>query len=149
MAIVEAASCGLKVVSTKVGGIPEVLPEDLIYLTEANVPSLMEGLEKAIADLKEGNVVCPYECNIRIRKYYNWENVSARTEVVYQKVTQEGVKDLGHQLNGYLASGVWPFLLVVSLTFLILNLYEYLVPRRDIDIAKDYNHKSQRKTRIN
>nr|XP_023026064.1 phosphatidylinositol N-acetylglucosaminyltransferase subunit A [Leptinotarsa decemlineata] len=43
MAIVEAASCGLKVVSTRVGGIPEVLPEDLIYLTEPNVPSLLKG----------------------------------------------------------------------------------------------------------
>merc|ERR1719268_449549 len=30
MAIVEAASCGLLVVSTKVGGIPEVLPEEYI-----------------------------------------------------------------------------------------------------------------------
>ncbi|KAJ8918320.1 hypothetical protein NQ315_008013 [Exocentrus adspersus] len=44
MAIVEAAACGLMVVSTKVGGIPEVLPQDLIYLTEPNVPSLMEGI---------------------------------------------------------------------------------------------------------
>lgn len=64
MAIVEAASCGwvkililleskmsfsnglcfsLKVVSTKVGGIPEVLPDDLIYLTEPTVPSLIQG----------------------------------------------------------------------------------------------------------
>ncbi|KAJ8981835.1 hypothetical protein NQ317_004785 [Molorchus minor] len=147
MAIVEAASCGLKVVSTKVGGIPEVLPEDLIYLTEPTVPSLMEGLETAIADLKAGNVVCPYECNMRIRKYYNWENVSARTEVVYQKISQESSKKLGQQLNGYLASGVWPFLLVVSLTFIILNMYEYLMPRQDIDIARDYNHKYQRKVK--
>ena len=30
MAILEGASCGLQVVSTCVGGIPEVLPEDLI-----------------------------------------------------------------------------------------------------------------------
>lgn len=32
MAIVEAACCGLLVVSTKVGGIPEVLPDDMIVL---------------------------------------------------------------------------------------------------------------------
>lgn len=62
MAIVEAASCGLvlklffqqlhlllfssqlirlyrlQVVSTRVGGIPEVLPPELIYLTEPDVP---------------------------------------------------------------------------------------------------------------
>ena len=34
IAIVEAASCGLLVVSTKVGGVPEVLPDDLILLAE-------------------------------------------------------------------------------------------------------------------
>ncbi|RLU24993.1 hypothetical protein DMN91_003085 [Ooceraea biroi] len=53
MAIVEAASCGLQVVSTKVGGIPEVLPRDLIYLVEPTVPALIEGIETAIADYKE------------------------------------------------------------------------------------------------
>jgi len=28
--IVEAASCGLKVVTTNVGGVPEVLPPDMV-----------------------------------------------------------------------------------------------------------------------
>ena len=32
IAIIEAASCGLVCVSTDVGGIPEVLPSDMIYL---------------------------------------------------------------------------------------------------------------------
>ncbi|KAF5282726.1 hypothetical protein FQR65_LT02723 [Abscondita terminalis] len=89
MAIVEAASCGLQVVSTKVGGIPEVLPNELIYLTEPTVPALMEGLRTAINDLKGGKNVCPYECNNRIRKLYNWENVTARTEIVYDRISGE------------------------------------------------------------
>lgn len=48
MAIVEAASCGLQVVSTKVGGIPEVLPSELILLTEPNVESVLNGVVTAI-----------------------------------------------------------------------------------------------------
>lgn len=48
MAIVEAASCGLQVVSTKVGGIPEVLPSELILLTEPNVDSVFNGVVTAI-----------------------------------------------------------------------------------------------------
>lgn len=34
IALVEAASCGLLSVSTNVGGIPELLPSDMIYLAD-------------------------------------------------------------------------------------------------------------------
>lgn len=145
MAIVEAASCGLKVVSTRVGGIPEVLPDSLIYLTDATVPSLMKGMEDAINDLKLGNVMCPYQCNMMVRKYYNWENISSRTEIVYQKVIREAEKTLGEHLNSYLTSGVWPFVLVVTLVYLMLKFYEYKVPRCNIDTAPDYNYGNKKK----
>ena len=45
IAIVEAASCGLLVVSTRVGGVPEVLPESMIRLAEPN----SEGREQALS----------------------------------------------------------------------------------------------------
>lgn len=37
IAIVEAASCGLQVLSTRVGGVPEVLPPDMITLATPTV----------------------------------------------------------------------------------------------------------------
>ena len=48
IAILEAASCGLLCVSTNVGGIPEVLPPDMIYLSPARPKPLIAELEKAI-----------------------------------------------------------------------------------------------------
>lgn len=36
ISIIEAASTGLFVVSTKVGGIPEILPDDMIEFARAN-----------------------------------------------------------------------------------------------------------------
>ncbi|EDV36980.1 uncharacterized protein Dana_GF13228 [Drosophila ananassae] len=48
MAIVEAASCGLQVVSTSVGGIPEVLPQSLILLAEPDIDSIYSGILVAI-----------------------------------------------------------------------------------------------------
>jgi phosphatidylinositol glycan class A protein len=48
IAIVEAAACGLLVVSTNVGGVTEVLPHDMIYLAPCNPVSLTEELEKVI-----------------------------------------------------------------------------------------------------
>ena len=35
IAILEAASCGLLCVSTNVGGIPEVLPPSMVFLSDA------------------------------------------------------------------------------------------------------------------
>ncbi|XP_041973237.1 phosphatidylinositol N-acetylglucosaminyltransferase subunit A [Aricia agestis] len=137
MAIVEAAACGLKVVSTRVGGIPEVLPENMIYLTEPNVDSIIGGLELAISDLKQGNFLCPYKCNIMIRNMYNWMDVSRRTEIVYDKILLNKNKPLGQQLRSYLTCGVWPFLLVISLMYLLLRLVEKIYKRKHIDIAKN------------
>mmetsp|Transcript_27523 Transcript_27523/g.19906 ORF Transcript_27523/g.19906 Transcript_27523/m.19906 type:complete len:91 (-) Transcript_27523:516-788(-) len=41
IAILEAASCGLLCVSTNVGGIPEVLPPEMIYLAPAKPKPLI------------------------------------------------------------------------------------------------------------
>lgn len=40
IAIVEAASCGLLVVSTEVGGVPEVLPKHMIVFAKPSVKCL-------------------------------------------------------------------------------------------------------------
>ncbi|XP_016999254.2 uncharacterized protein PIG-A [Drosophila takahashii] len=48
MAIVEAASCGLQVVSTSVGGIPEVLPKSLILLVEPEIDAIHAAILVAI-----------------------------------------------------------------------------------------------------
>ncbi|XP_043680523.1 phosphatidylinositol N-acetylglucosaminyltransferase subunit A isoform X1 [Vespula pensylvanica] len=141
MAIVEAASCGLQVVSTKVGGIPEVLPPDLIYLVEPTVPDLIKGLEQAMSDYMKGNISHPFDVHRRISLFYNWFSISKRTEIVYNLVSNEAKKNLGQQLTSYIQSGVLPYLLVVSLCYIILKILEYMVPREYIDIVKDYKGK--------
>lgn len=87
MAIVEAASCGLQVVSTNVGGIPEVLPLDLIWLSDPSVDGLIQSVEKAIGDKLAGNVVDPFDAHARIKSYYQWDDIAKRTLKVYNTVT--------------------------------------------------------------
>jgi phosphatidylinositol glycan class A protein len=48
IAIVEAASCGLLVVSTDVGGVTEVLPHDMIFLAKPDPNEIIKQIEKAI-----------------------------------------------------------------------------------------------------
>ncbi|KAK9396613.1 phosphatidylinositol N-acetylglucosaminyltransferase subunit A [Crotalus adamanteus] len=99
MAIVEAASCGLQVVSTRVGGIPEVLPDDFIILCEPSVKSLCIGLEKAIGQLKSGSLLPPEIMHDKVRTFYTWRNVAKRTEKVYNRVANETVLSMGKRLE--------------------------------------------------
>lgn len=71
-----------KVVSTRVGGIPEVLPNDLITLCEPTVRLLCAGLEAVIAQHRSGSVPSPASVHARVRSLYTWRNVAERTEKV-------------------------------------------------------------------
>ncbi|XP_024919531.1 phosphatidylinositol N-acetylglucosaminyltransferase subunit A isoform X2 [Cynoglossus semilaevis] len=141
MAIVEGASCGLQVVSTCVGGIPEVLPEDLITLCEPNVRSLCAGLEKVIARQRSGAVPTPASIHARVKNLYTWRNVAERTEKVYDRVVGEEVLPLHMRIQrlrshcGPVAGSIFAF--VAVLDFLFLLLLQWLVPDQIMDLAVD------------
>ena len=99
MAIVEAASCGLAVVSTAVGGIPEVLPPDMIHFVEPSVSSIERGLVTVIQRVTSGDTGDPWAANEFVTRAYNWRNVAARTEIVYERVTSEAEPSLGRRLR--------------------------------------------------
>ena len=79
MAIVEAASCGLKVVSTGVGGIPEVLPGHMIHLVQPSVTSIVQALVSEVKDVIYGKVTDPHLANKFVAEAYNWKNDAERT----------------------------------------------------------------------
>ncbi|XP_036815455.1 phosphatidylinositol N-acetylglucosaminyltransferase subunit A isoform X3 [Oncorhynchus mykiss] len=141
MAIVEGASCGLQVVSTRVGGIPEVLPEHLITLCEPTVHSLCAGLESVIARQLSGCVASPATIHAHVRTLYTWRNVAERTEKVYDCVAGKEVLPLDRRLLrlrahcGPVAGSI--FALFAVLDFLFLLLLRWLLPDRLIDIAMD------------
>jgi len=55
IAIVEAASCGLFVVSTCVGGVPEVLPDDMIKFAKPTAESIADALAESFHLAKKVN----------------------------------------------------------------------------------------------
>ncbi|XP_045328250.1 phosphatidylinositol N-acetylglucosaminyltransferase subunit A isoform X2 [Leopardus geoffroyi] len=141
MAIVEAASCGLQVVSTRVGGIPEVLPENLIILCEPSVKSLCEGLEKAISQLKSGALPAPEDIHNIVKTFYTWRNVAERTEKVYDRVAGEAVLPMDRRLDR-LISHCGPvtgyiFALLAVVNFLFLVFLRWVTPDSVIDVAID------------
>lgn len=89
IAIVEAASCGLHIISTRVGGVSEVLPENMLTTVEVNVSSIVEGCLEAIKLFEKGRIMDPVEKHKLVKPMYNWENIAKRTEIVYNKVLTE------------------------------------------------------------
>ncbi|CAK6450650.1 unnamed protein product [Pipistrellus nathusii] len=141
MAIVEAASCGLQIVSTRVGGIPEVLPENLIILCEPSVKSLCQGLEKAISQLKSGLLPDPEKIHNIVKTFYTWRNVAERTEKVYNRVAGETVLPMDKRLDR-LMSRCGPvtgciFALLAVFNFLFLSFLRWMTPDSLIDVAID------------
>jgi phosphatidylinositol N-acetylglucosaminyltransferase subunit A len=119
IALLEAASCGLFVVSTKVGGVPEVLPPSMIKFAEPTVADLVDALTEAVSISRR---IVPYEMHERVRTMYNWLNVAHRTEIVYDEVELTLRPTLAVRLMKYFTVGPWAGLAVC---FLVAALHLY------------------------
>lgn len=87
MAIVEAAACGLYVVSTAVGGIPEVLPDHMISLADPEPLALIKTLNESIVNLKAGRIdTAPFHS--QVSSMYSWTDVTQRTDSLYRQLLQ-------------------------------------------------------------
>ncbi|KAI5062246.1 hypothetical protein GOP47_0022785 [Adiantum capillus-veneris] len=143
IAILEAASCGLLTVSTRVGGVPEVLPPDMIVLAEPVPENMVEAIGRAIKLLPK---IDPFSMHDRMRTLYSWTDVAKRTEVVYDHAMNARDEDLLQRLSRYFECGPWAgklFCLVVILDFIIWNILEWWKPTKEADIAPDMIHHNE------
>ncbi|XP_047182286.1 phosphatidylinositol N-acetylglucosaminyltransferase subunit A-like [Vigna umbellata] len=137
MAILEAASCGLLTVSTRVGGVPEVLPDDMVVLAEPDPGDIVQAIQTAISMLPK---IDPQVMHNRMRELYNWHDVAKRTEIVYDRASKCPNQSLLECLSRYLSCGAWAgklFCLVMILSFLFWHLLELWHPADDIEEAPD------------
>jgi phosphatidylinositol glycan class A protein len=139
IAILEAASCGLLVVSTNVGGVPEVLPDDMIMLAEPNVASMVEKIRLAVeCQPREKDVA--WETHERIKQMYSWERVATETAKVYETVQEQERRSFLERMSCYQSLGgisgfvVCSFVLIAQLWLLFI---EWWQPRNPIDIVPD------------
>ncbi|CAG8625155.1 9488_t:CDS:2, partial [Acaulospora colombiana] len=98
IALLEAACAGLYVVSTRVGGVPEVLPEDMVSFAMPNEDDIVHALNKAIA-IVSANGHDPIKAHQRIKSMYDWESVTERTEKVYDEIMEREPIDLWTRMH--------------------------------------------------
>lgn len=138
IAILEAASCGLLTVSTRVGGVPEVLPDDMVVLAKPDPSDMVQAIEKAISILP---TIDPQEMHNRMKELYNWHDVAKRTEIVYDRALKCSNQNLLQRLSRYLSCGAWAgkiFCLVMIIDFLLWHLLQLWKPEEDIEEVPDF-----------
>ena len=172
--IVEAASCGLYVVCTRVGGIPEVLPPHMTTFAKPEEDDLVAATQKAIAALR-ANRIRTEGFHEQVKKMYSWTDVAERTERVYDGITgaiseeefygdvsgggwsatrgRAGVQSFAliDRLKRYYGCGIWAgklFCLCVIIDYLLFQLLEMLAPRANIDICRNWPKKAGKGERI-
>ncbi|CAL5356993.1 unnamed protein product [Camellia sinensis] len=138
IAILEAASCGLLTVSTRVGGVPEVLPDDMVVLAKPDPIDMVQAIQKAIAMLPK---IDPQDMHLRMKKLYSWHDVAKRTEIVYDRALRCSNQSLLERLSRYLTCGAWAgklFCLVMIIDFLFWHLLQLFKPAADIEVVPDF-----------
>jgi len=135
IAILEAACAGLYVVSTRVGGVPEILPEDMISFAAPTADDVFRAMSEAIAHIAQGEHD-PHRAHQRIRGFYDWARVAERTEVVYRGVLATPPYPLWTRIQRTMGLGpfvgpIYAMILIVDcLFFAFLELW---MPRENID----------------
>ena len=149
--IVEAALCGLYVVTTNVGGIPEVLPHHMMLFLDTTAEALIGATQKAIDMFTEGTINTT-NFHQQVAQMYLWANIARRTETVYNLLEFDSLNQpLHHRLHKYYACGPVAGKLYVLCAVVDIWLYmllEWFFPAADIDIAPKWPRQKPRERGI-
>jgi phosphatidylinositol glycan class A protein len=168
--IVEAASCGLYVVCTQVGGIPEVLPYDMTSFARPEEDHIVTVTSQVIEDMRGGRVQTE-KFHEQVRMMYSWTDVAERTERVYDGISgvlseeefygyMESESEVGwsavrgradvsnfaliDRLKRYYGCGIWAgklFCVCMVVDYLLFVVLEFIFPRSQIDTVRDWPRK--------
>jgi phosphatidylinositol N-acetylglucosaminyltransferase subunit A len=161
--LVEAASCGLMVVATRVGGVPEVLPGNMTVFVLPEVTDVVRGVTEAVGILTT-KAVRRDKFHDLVKNMYSWADIARRTERVYDLITDsplatdnEGYYDeewtqygqpaqphsfaLMDRLKRYYGCGIWAgklFCIVMVVDYLFYCFLELWYPRDKIDVCPSW-----------
>ncbi|ORZ29381.1 hypothetical protein BCR44DRAFT_1451421 [Catenaria anguillulae PL171] len=149
-AMIEAACAGLHIVSTRVGGVPELLPDDLItFSAQAHPMDLAHALGLAIEKVAVDGFD-PWATHAKVRDMYSWSDVARRTERVYYGILNRSKPDWLHRLALYRTGGPVAGLLfcfVAAVDVMLVTLLDWWRPRDEVDVAPEFDMHGWRERR--
>lgn len=138
--ILEAACAGLFVVSTRVGGVPEVLPPGLVEFAEPDVEDLVLAISRAISHIRSG-AHDPLKAHEQLKEMYSWADVAERTEKVYYSAMEVPEVPVVERLRRYYGTGYIfgkMLCIIVCVDYILLAILDFFFPRDQIDIAPKF-----------
>ncbi|KAF8430897.1 glycosyltransferase family 4 protein [Boletus edulis BED1] len=140
IAILEAACTGLYVVSTRVGGVPEILPQDMISFANPDEDDVFRALSEAI-DIVTRGAHDRLEAHARVTRFYDWAHIAERTEAVYDAVVRSESIDFETRVRRTMSLGpfaglIYTIILVVDCLFFLF--LEWWMPRHDMDFVREH-----------
>ncbi|GAA5978271.1 hypothetical protein JCM11641_001155 [Rhodosporidiobolus odoratus] len=139
--ILEAAFAGLFVVSTRVGGIPEVLPPGLVEFAEPDVDDLVSAISRAILHVRAGKHD-PLFAYDHLKDVYSWDQAAEQTEEVYYQSMQVPRVPVVERLRRYYGTGTVfgkIMCIIVMVDHILLALLDFFSPRDRIDRAPKFD----------
>ncbi|KWU41363.1 transferase [Rhodotorula sp. JG-1b] len=139
--ILEAACAGLFVVSTRVGGVPEVLPPALVEFAEPDAEDLVRAISKAIAHVRSGAHDPLIACE-QLHQVYSWTDVAERTECVYRQAMTVPRVPVAERLRRYYGTGAVfgkIMCIIIMVDYILLALLDYFQPRESLGRARKFN----------
>ncbi|KAF9001822.1 UDP-Glycosyltransferase/glycogen phosphorylase [Hymenopellis radicata] len=139
IAILEAACAGLYIVSTRVGGVPEILPTNMINFAEPDTDGVRILRHRRSHFDRSRGTHDPLRAHERVKALYDWAEVAERTEVVYDDVMRSPQLELGERMRRTMALGpffgpIYTIILVVDCVFFLF--LEWWLPRENIDFVE-------------
>ncbi|MES1919648.1 hypothetical protein MHBO_001443 [Bonamia ostreae] len=136
MANLEAMSCGLHVVTTNVGGIPEVNPDDQFTMCSPNISSM----ESALSGVIDNFSVDEEKLHRIVGNRFNWQNVAERTLKTYVCAKSSTTAPFLERIKKIKELGVssYFFILILIVEIMLLNFLEWVDPEEGFEIAIDY-----------
>jgi phosphatidylinositol glycan class A protein len=142
IAILEAASTGLYVVATDVGGVGEVLPENMITLAQADKDSVINSLKYAIENYEQKRQESK-TYHERLRNTYNWDKVAGKTIDVYQTALKNTDRSIINRIKKCLSIGNFSgyfYLILVIIDYLLMLFLSSIKSKDSYPKCKNFSY---------